>query len=803
MRGTVTEVYKLFAKQDHCLVVPVYQRNYDWQQSHCARLLTDLKDLKASGRRRHFFGAVVGQQEGFWNWQVIDGQQRLTTLSLLILALTKLIDTDELSYKSKELSGRLRRSYLQATEANSGPPTFRLKPVKNDAEAYQRLFGDESQLIESSNVTANYRFFLEELPKLGMTAEEIWDGIMRLEVMHLDLEEHDEPQRIFESLNSTGLALSESDKIRNLVLMGLPSDEQELVYEDYWNRIELNADYHTDEFIRWYLVSRTTTIPRKDEVYEAFKKFSGSTGQQGADLLDGVRYYSEHYRDLLNASVGSKPVDQRLKRLNILKQDVTLPFLMPVLADYRAQDLDEHDLIETLRITETYLFRRSVCDLATNSLNRVFASLYREVKRLKKEGDTFPDVLAYLLIRRTGSARMPRDEEFSIEFETRNMYRFQPQRRRYLFECLENGNSRDTVDVAQRLLDGDLSIEHIMPQNLTLTWRNELGEDAEEIHQEWLHRVANLTVTGYNSAYSNLSFADKKEHPEGFANSPYRLNDLLRRTEHWGVEELKRRSRILLDAALAYWPLPGTTFEPPKRVLVEEPLGDDTDFTGRAVVAFQFKDTSQTVSTWRDLLVEVLRILESMHHEILFAQVETQNWLSAQKQPKFRKVAEGLFVYASTSTREKCRQLRILFDVLGEDPEELTLMFPADENQPSQNVDGSDLVEQLDDGYVDLKKFIAVFEPRAGEVSASSEDNVELVRQFTEAMEPYMVSDMKSVLGTLPAAFARSQERVENASENQILGLLTAKVLENQNMDPEALHYAIMDGTLVGWLRKL
>lgn len=803
MRGTVTEVYKLFAKQDHRLVVPVYQRNYDWQQSHCARLLADLKDLKASGRSRHFFGAVVGQQEGFWNWQVIDGQQRLTTLSLLILALTKLIDTDELAYQSRELSERLRRSYLQATETVNGPPTFRLKPVKNDAEAYQRLFGDESQFIESSNVTANYRFFLEALPKLGMTAEEIWDSIMRLEVMHLDLEEHDDPQRIFESLNSTGLALSESDKIRNLVLMGLPSDEQELVYEDYWNRIELNVDYHTDEFIRWYLVSRTTTIPRKDEVYEAFKTFSTSMGQQGADLLDDVRDYSEHYRDLLNASVGSKQVDQRLKRLNILKQDVTFPFLMPVLADYRSQDLDEHDLIETLRITETYLFRRSVCDLATNSLNRVFASLYREVKRLKKEGDTFPDVLAYLLIRRTGSARLPRDEEFSIEFETRNMYRFQPQRRRYLFECLENGDSRDTVDVAERLLDGDLSIEHIMPQNLTLTWRNELGHDAEEIHYKWLHRVANLTVTGYNSAYSNLSFVEKKEHPEGFANSPYRLNDLLRRADHWGVDELKRRSGILLDAALAYWPLPETTFEPPKRILVEEPLSDDTDFTGRAVVAFQFKDTSQTVSTWRDLLVEVLRILESTHHETLYAQVEAQNWLSTHKQPKFRKVAEGLFVYASTSTREKCRQLRILFDFLGEDPEELTLMFPADENQLSENVHETDAVEQCEDKYLDLKKFIAVFEPRAEEVSASPEDNIGLVRQFTEAMEPYMVRDVKSVLGTLPAAFARSHESVENASEDQILGLLTAKVKENQNMDPDALHDLIMDGTLVGWLRKL
>lgn len=352
--------------------------------------------------------------------------------------------------------------------------------------------------------------------------------------MQLDLEAHDNPQRIFESLNSTGLALSEADKIRNLVLMGQGTVTQAKLYDRYWNPMEKAVDYNTDWFIRWWLVVETGRTPNKNAVYEDFKEYILRDKQDISEVLESLLEYSIICRQIENAETGIVAVDTVLRRFNDIKGDVVLPLLMPLLRDVRRQVTTGEDFLQVVKILESYLYRRITCSIAANSLNKIFSTAYADLVKLRKNDEPYSEILTYLLLRRGGGGRFPGDQEFRREFTQRNSYRMRPSYRQYLFDCLENGKSKDVRDISNALKRGDISIEHIIPQTLTEKWRSELGEDCEKIHAEWVHRIANLTVTGYNSEYSNRSFREKKEAPEGFVSSPYRLNAMVKEQESWG-----------------------------------------------------------------------------------------------------------------------------------------------------------------------------------------------------------------------------------------------------------------------------
>lgn len=802
MRGQVTEVYRIYDARDKELLIPVYQRNYDWKTKHCEQLLQDLADLSRSGRPKHFFGAVVGKTEGSWRWIVIDGQQRLTTVSLLMLALSDLIKSGSIPAETPRLGQKIRESYL-LNEVESHKPRVKLKPVKDDADAYRRLFGPESEYVESSNVTANYRFFITRLPQLGLTADQIWDSINKLEVMHLDLEEHDDPQRIFESLNSTGLELSEADKIRNLVLMGLPSTKQNLIYEDYWNRVEKNVDFETDAFLRWYLITKTSKTPRLNQVFDSFKKFISIDDRDITSIMTEIRDFSDYYKRILNASTGSPSVDERLGRLALLRQDVTLPFFMPLMSEYRVGTVTESDFADSVRIIESYLFRRFVTGLATNALNKIFALLYKEVRKLRKQDDRFSDVLTYLLTRRQGSGWFPTDDEFQAAFRTRDMYRVHSDRRKYIFECLENLDSNDTRDIAGAIENGSLSIEHILPQTLTDEWRSELGEQAEEIHNEWTHRIANLTVTGYNSTYSNSSFSIKKTQKSGYDESPYRLNSMLKDKNRWSLEEIKDRSAQLEQLALDYWIYPNSSFIPPHVPVPVEPLGTDTDFTNQNVIAFDFDGTKTTVSTWRDLMIQVMRLLVDKDREKFFLFAASHDTFvvaprSDADPTSLREIVPGLNVNTHSSTSAKVGLLRKIFEFMGLDPEELFITLRI------ARVDSSAQIEEpeIDDPYIEIVKFVDQLDQFV-DAEIPAEDTSDLRDEIRAALNEFKVEDWNSVLGTKPATFAKDESKISNASPEQIFALCSSKLFEEAVMDSDALHDAIIDGSLMRWFRRI
>ncbi|WP_347955801.1 DUF262 domain-containing protein [Gordonia aichiensis] len=468
MKGNIRRIYSVFDGNSKQLIIPVYQRNYDWGESQCRRLFDDLVDVIRHGRDTHFFGAVVGNAEDSFTYVIIDGQQRLTTTSLLMLALVDSIDAGVLKVdRDRDLARKIRANYLVLADQGD-EVKFKLKPVKNDNDAYRRVVGGDEQLLEDSSVTANYRYFMNRIAMGELSGDELWKAIQSLEVMVLDLERDDDPQRIFESLNSTGLELSEADKIRNIVLMGLPAKDQERLYEDFWNRIEEDADYLTTAFIREYLISRTRKTPRKDRLYDTFRDYMAATDSSVEDILGDMRSYARAAKQLRTATTGHPVVDRRLGRFNLMKRDVAMPFLMPVTIDVENGVLTADELCRVVGLVDVFIYRRFVCEVPTNGLNKIFSTLYGDVRRLMRGSDDFVDALTYLITSRdSGSSRFPTDSVFREAFVTRNFYKIPSATRTYTFECLENAGSNDSRDIATRLVNQELSVEHVMPQTLT------------------------------------------------------------------------------------------------------------------------------------------------------------------------------------------------------------------------------------------------------------------------------------------------------------------------------------------------
>ncbi|BCN43449.1 DUF262 domain-containing protein [Prescottella equi] len=796
MKGSIRRITELFDGNSKHLLIPVYQRNYDWKLKHCARLFDDLIEIVRQDRESHFFGAIVSHPETSFTSVVIDGQQRLTTTSLLMLALVRSLEDGTVSSQNPNLASDIRDSFLVLKDKHDAVK-FKLKPVKNDNDAYSRLLRGDTP-IESSTVTANYRYFRERIAAGELDGDQIWEAIFRLQVMALDLEKQDDPQRIFESINSTGLELSEADKIRNVVLMHQPSHEQEDLYENYWNRIEQAVDYRTDWFIRFYLVSKTGKTPRQDAVYEAFRDYQKNAKASTRDILSEMRDYAEYSRELNTASTGIAAADKRLRRFNMVKHDVTLPLTMPLLGEVKAGTVSAQDFTEVVGILDTYLFRRFVCGVPTNALNKIFATLYPEIHRLRGEEDRFSDVLAYSLRRRTTSSRFPTDDEFKESFATRNLYNIKGENRSYLFECLENNWSNDTHDIAQALESQSISIEHIMPQTLTSAWRQDLGADAEEIHATWCNRIGNLTVTGYNSSYSNSPFADKKKRDNGFDASPYRLNALLKSSDVWTVAQLEERTQALTAVALKYWPLPSTDFEPYVPPLPSVPMGDDESFTNRTIVSFEFGDTRKTVASWKDAFVEVIRLLIDERREEVFAYAAESNDLTVVEDsyeiPAWEsQVVPGLTVMTANSTRSKLAVLRKLFNHLDIDTDDLVFTL--------RNTEAVESEEAMEPGpFAELTKFLPSLEELTS-TAATAEDTRDLRDEFTKAFARFTVVNPQSALPGKNLPDLETEGFIENATAEDILAALSM-MFQVEGMMPQ-FHRLIASGTVGRWLSVL
>ena len=528
MKGSASHLLEFLEGSRKRFIIPVYQRNYDWKQENCKQLFDDLVQVIRENKQSHFFGSIVSYAHLRDEVVLIDGQQRITTVSLILIAMINAMKQGIMASEDSNLVDILQDTYI-IDKYRKEERKVRLKPFRDDCNAFDRLiFNKEEDYVADSKVTHNYHYFFDRIANLKeLTMDELYRAIDSLEIIDIVLEpEHgDDPQLIFESLNSTGLDLTEADKIRNFILMGLKPDIQEKYYDDYWNKIENCTGSELDSFVRNYLTIETGVIPNIRNVYQAFKAYA--KGKDIQQLLGQMLTYATAYKKLTTFDLGDSEANEIAKRLDLLDITVAYPFLMAFMIYASDTGIYEKELVPVLSCIESFIFRRLMCDLPTNALNKIFATLHKFVVKNKKETDTYSDVMVYYLETRKLSSTFPKDEEFLNGFTTKNIYAMRGKNKTYLFERLENGSSKEKNDIVGNIAEGILTIEHIMPQTLSPWWRQELGDKYETIHEKWLHTIANLTLTGYNSTYSNKSFPEKKTIENGFLQSGLRLNQYI------------------------------------------------------------------------------------------------------------------------------------------------------------------------------------------------------------------------------------------------------------------------------------
>ncbi|GAA9030813.1 DUF262 and DUF1524 domain-containing protein [Helicobacter pylori] len=545
MKAGATPLLKFIGdNQKNQLVIPIYQRVYSWEKEQCKQLWDDI--IKIGGNDKmdgHFIGSILYVLDGFTHSDnallIIDGQQRLTTITLLLTALR-----EHWSDKRKEIENH----YLINSDKD-GDKKFRLILSESDKDTLLSLIDkDKRKPSEPSlKIVENFKLFEEWISKNTNQLETIFKGLEKLMIVEIALEKgKDDPQLIFESMNSKGMELAQTDLIRNYVVMETEIEKQEGFYNKYWRAMEKNFKQNKkwfDRFVRHYLTIKTREIPNTSKVYVAFKDYRQKEGIGIEDLLKDLQKYCGYFCRIVFKKEADKDLNKALDFLVDLEMDVIYPLLLELYSDYSDGVLSKDDFRRSIALIESYLCRRKVCGLGTNSLNKVFPSFARHIQK-----DEYFKSLKAHFGSLTEKQRFPNNDEFKNLFITIDFYKF--NKNKYFFERLENFERKE------RVYTHEYTTEHIMPQTLTEKWQKDLGQDHERIHTQYLHTIGNLTKTGYNSEYSNNSFQEKRDMEKGFKDSPLKLNQGLRDLKSFGEEEIKKRANDLADLALKIWTYP-------------------------------------------------------------------------------------------------------------------------------------------------------------------------------------------------------------------------------------------------------
>jgi len=542
-----------FLKAPKQLVIPIYQRTYSWKLQECEQLWKDIiksgNDKTVSG---HFIGSIVYVLKGLYHTSklskllVIDGQQRLTTLSLLICALYNHIKNNNIQTEIKP--NQLLKYYL-INDEEEGEEKYKLILNQSDKTTLFKIINkDPLNEHDSVRIKENYNFFSEQIAKTDLDL--INSGIEKLVIIDVSLDrEKDNPQLIFESLNSTGLELTQADLIRNYILMGLEKEKQEFLYKTYWYPMEKNFGHSEnsvlfDRFMKDYLTIKIGKIPTIREIYSEFKQYSVKISDINILVKDINKFANYYVKIALDKELNVK-LKTLFNNINELKVDVSYPFILNVYNDYTENIIQEEEFEEILALIESYVFRRAICGLPTNSLNKTFATLYKDIDK-----ENYLESIKATFMLMDSYKRLPDNDEFKTQFIIKDVYNF--RNRNYLLSKLENHDRKEIVNV------NSYTIEHIMPQDLELSqdWINNLGENWKEIQKSFLHTIGNLTLTGYNSEMSNRPFKTKRDMPNGFKDSPIKINKMLANIEIWNEQTIKNRANEIAKLAIRIWTYP-------------------------------------------------------------------------------------------------------------------------------------------------------------------------------------------------------------------------------------------------------
>ncbi len=543
--------------QNNQFIIPIYQRLYSWGKEQCKQLWDDIIKIGGNDKMNgHFIGSILYVRVDATHSSpllIIDGQQRLTTITLLLIALRNYLN-DEVEILEK-FSHKKVESYLINSDKD-GDKKFRLILSESDKDTLLFLIDENKRKPSepSLKIVENFKLFEKWISENTGKLETIFKGLEKLMIVWIALKkEKDDPQLIFESMNSKGIELTQTDLIRNYIVMETEVKKQEDFYNQYWRAMEENFKQSEkqskredlfNKFVRHYLTIKTREIPNISRVYKAFKDYQQKEGIEIEDLLKDLQKYCGYFCRIVFKKEADKDLNKALSFLVDLEMDVIYPLLLELYSDYKDGVLSKQDFIPIIALTESYICRRTVCGLGTNSLNKVFPFV---TKKINKDQYLESIKVHFLSLEKT-TGKFPKDSEFRDSLITIDFYHF--KKIKYFLERLEKLDTEEPVDTQK------CNIEHIMPQTLTPEWQRDLGENFEAIHEKYLHTIGNLTLTGYNSEYSNKSFQDKQGMEGGFKNSPLRLNQGLKDLEVFGEKEIEKRANDLADWALKIWTYP-------------------------------------------------------------------------------------------------------------------------------------------------------------------------------------------------------------------------------------------------------
>lgn len=607
--------------------IPVYQRNYDWQEENCKKLFTDIENIiKHNEEIEHFLGTVVYVltkiERDYEEYVLIDGQQRITSISLLLKALHE-----------KIISEDTKESIWEQYLINKKSPDnirIRLKPIESDSVSYKQLI-DNNDDSSNSNVCRNYKIFKELLENSHYSAEQIYSALYKIELVTIKLEKDkksENPQLIFESLNSTGLSLTQADLIRNYLLMNFEYEKQTVLYKNFWLKIEIElTNKKISDFIRDFLTMKTGKIANKNKVYDDFKEYMRIQKELNEEaVLEELVTYSKYYNWFLNANSNNEKINEKLKHFKYLKNTTVYPLLLSIFEDtYYYKKLDEDKLLKIIDLLISYIFRRTICGYKTSSINKVFASIPKKILENQNEKDIYFKIEKNLMERRLETI-FPRDEEFKLNFIK---YNFEKNKEllKYTLKELEQKVSNNVINDTS-----NLNIEYIMPENLNSEWKLELGEKKfENTHLEYLGTIGNSSLIENDLLRYNKNFKTKKEF---YQKSNIEITRNINNYQVWTDNEIKNRAEQLYEKSKEIWSIPAgykiqklNNIEYGKEYL----LNSSINVTGEKPDKLIIDSIPYPVKSWKGLLEKLCIELYNLDSDIFKELIYNPNFQTKER----------------------------------------------------------------------------------------------------------------------------------------------------------------------------
>ena len=577
--------------------IPVFQRNYEWDEQQCSQLFKDLT-IAAEDDQDHFIGAMVYVAETGRKlshiYRIIDGQQRLMSLMLLLKSLADVNDQVRAEIQEQYLTNK----YLE--ENNH----LKLKPVAHDMEAFEAVMNDRlDQYNEPSKVVKNYQYFKKRIQQSEFSSTELYEALNHFNMVYIELTndvQDENPQVIFESLNSTGVSLSASDLVRNFLLMKLDSDKQSRLYQEYWVKMERIFTTNTfADFIRFYLTMKMHKMINRAKIYPLYKEFYHGQGLDSEDALADLYRFAIFYDQLIHAETGIQELNPILRHINAMDSRVVYPYFFMMLEMTSTGEVSQDDVIEVAQIMESYLFRLKVCQLPTNGLNRMVIALCDKAKAV---GDYRARLVSLL------NASFPDDKKFADSLMNVNLYSLRNNLAKLALVVLEESRTKETIDF------DDAQVEHIMPQRLNNDWRIELP-NANRINEEMGGVIGNLTLTKYNQEMGNKVYSEKKEVYQ--TSNVSLTREIAAEYPTWNKESIVKRTEQLAQELISIFPRPVDTLQV-EDISGEHTITESIDITGKKPTRLTISDEDIPLDSWRKMLISFMEYiwqLDSRNYE--------------------------------------------------------------------------------------------------------------------------------------------------------------------------------------------